>query len=145
MSTSILIAKILISLLAVLQAFGPMKADFNQTHATNPLWPAHARFHVVWQVLTQAGVSGFVLFLLWAVPSETNNWIAAFLAFNWIISFFINLAVMGKYDGALKDVNGIKPFKFNIGGKIREVDTNLFGCSLMVVIAAIIITLLTVG
>ncbi len=145
MSTSILIAKILISLLAVMQAIGPMKADFNQTHATNPLWPAHARFHVVWQVLTQAGVSGVALTLLWAFPSQLNNWIAALLAFNWIVTFFINLAVMSMYDGALKDVNGIKPFKFNIGGKIREVDTNLFGCTIMVVIAAIIITLLTIG
>lgn len=145
MTTSILIAKILITLLAVMQAFGPMKADFNKTHATNPLWPAHARFHVVWQVLTQAGVSGFILLLLWAFPSTVNNWIAAGLAFNWIITFFINLAVMGKYEGALKDVNGIKPFKFNIGGKVREVDTNLFGCSLMVVIGAIIVTLLSIG
>ncbi|MGB0920269.1 MAG: DUF6640 family protein [Alphaproteobacteria bacterium] len=145
MTTSILIAKILISLLAIMQAFGPMKADFNQTHATNPLWPPHARFHVVWQVLTQAGVSVFVLLLLWAFPSDVNNWLAAFLAFNWIASFFINLAVMGTYDGALKDVNGIKPFKFNIGGKIHEVDTNLFGCTLMVGIAIAIVSLLAVG
>ncbi len=145
MSTSILIAKILISLLAVMQAFGPMKADFNQTHATNPLWPPHARFHVVWQVLTQAGVSVFVLLLLWAFPSNTNNWIAAFLAFNWVATFFINLAAMGMYDGALKDVNGIKPFKFNIGGQVREVDTNLFGATLMVGIAIAIVSLLAVG
>jgi len=145
MTTSILIAKILISLLAIMQAIGPMKADFNKTHATNPLWPPHARFHVVWQVLTQAGVSIFILILLWATPSDINNWIAAFLAFNWIFSFFINLASMRMYDGALKDVNGIKPFKFNIGGQIREVDTNLFGASLMVVIGAIIVTLLSIG
>lgn len=145
MTTSVLIAKCLITLLAVMQAFGPMKADFNQTHATNPLWPPHARFHVVWQVLTQAGVSGFILVLLWAFPSTVNNWIAACLAFNWIISFFINLAAMPMYDGALKDVNGIKPFKFNIGGQVREVDTNLFGASLMVVIGVIIVSLLAIG
>ena len=44
---------------------GPAKADFNRTHATNPMWPPHARFHVVWQVLMQMGVSLVVLALIW--------------------------------------------------------------------------------
>jgi hypothetical protein len=38
---------------------------------------------------------------------------------------------MHLFDGALKDVNGIKPFRFNIFGRIYLVDTNLFGCTIL--------------
>ena len=58
-----LTAKILVTLVAVATGLGPMRADFNATHATNPLWTPHARFHVVWQVLCQAGIALFVLCL----------------------------------------------------------------------------------
>jgi hypothetical protein len=33
---------------------------------------------------------------------------------------------MKRFGGALSDTNGIKPFRFNIGGKVHLVDTNLF-------------------
>ena len=50
---------------------------------------------------------------------------------------------MKLFEGSLKDVNGIKPFKFNIGGKVREVDTNLFGATILsfITIAAVILLL----
>ena len=56
-----LIPNILITLVALATGLAPMRADFNATHATNPLWTPHARFHVVWQVLCQFGVSLFIL------------------------------------------------------------------------------------
>ncbi|MEM6826396.1 MAG: DUF6640 family protein [Pseudomonadota bacterium] len=140
---TLLIAKILLTLVAVAQCIGPIKADFNQTHATNPHWTPHARFHVVWQVLTQSGVSILSLVLIWLFPSELNIWLAAIINFNWLVTFFATLASMPVYGGALKDVNGIKPFKFNIGGTIYEVDTNLFGAIFLSVfnIAAVLLLL----
>lgn len=128
--------RIVFSVVATMIAVGPMFADFNKTHATNPLWPPHARFHVVWQVLCQAGVSSIILFLLWfKSPSYLLHiYLAAALIYVWGASFYATLATMKLYDGALKDVNGIKPFRFNILGKVREVDTNLFfGTILMIV------------
>ena len=136
---STLAPRILFTLIAVAIAIGPMVADFNRTHATNPLWPPHARFHVVWQVLSQAGVSAVILYLLW-VPSAaygTHIWLAALLNYVWGASFYTTLASMTLFDGALKDVNGIKPFRFVIGGEEYLVDTNLFGGTILMLVNTI--------
>lgn len=139
----VLTAKVILSLVAIAMGVGPMRADFNKTHATNPLWPPHARFHVVWQVLAQTGVSIFVLVLLWGFGTMLHIWMAVLLNYNWMITFVMTIASMSLYDGALKDVNGIKPFKFNIGGKVREVDTNVFGATILAILntAAVILLL----
>lgn len=131
-----LLVQSLLSLVAIAIAIGPMFADFNQTHATNPLWTPHARFHVVWQVLSQAGVSCVILYLIWS-PSDLHTLhltLAAFLNYVWIASFYATLASMKLFGGALKDVNGIKPFRFNIFGTIYLVDTNLFGSVILMLI-----------
>ncbi len=131
-----LVPRVMLTFLAVAIAIGPMVADFNKTHATNPLWPPHARFHVVWQVLTQAGVSIVAIVLLWynSPAYLMQLYLAAGIIFAWILMFFVTLASMSLFDGALKDVNGIKPFKFPVGGKVYEIDTNLFGCTLFLVL-----------
>jgi hypothetical protein len=136
-------AKLLISLVAIVTAIAPMIADFNKTHATNPLWTPHARFHVVWQVLAQAGVSIVILFILWGMTFEGHVWLAAIMNFNWGIAFFATLASMPVYGGALADVNGIPPFRFTIGGKTRSVDTNLFGATMLMGINVLVVILLT--
>ncbi len=124
-------ANILISLVALATGLAPMKADFNATHATNPLWTPHARFHVVWQVLCQSGVSLFILYLVWVADFAGHVLTAAILNFNWALTFFITLFNMKRFDGSLKDVNGIKPFRFRIGGRDHLVDTNLFGATVL--------------
>ncbi len=121
-----LVAEILITVVAVMTGVGPMRADFNRTHATNPLWPPHARFHVVWQVLAQTGVSLFILYFLWGATFKGHVLIAALMNFNWGLTFYLTLFNMKRFEGSLSDVNGIKPFAFNISGQIRKVDTNLF-------------------
>ncbi len=126
-----LTAKILVTLVAVATGLGPMRADFNATHATNPLWTPHARFHVVWQVLCQAGIALFVLYLVWGAQFSGHVLLAAVLNFNWILTFFLTLANMKRFEGSLKDVNGIAPFRFRIGGQVHLVDTNLFGATLL--------------
>ena len=58
-------AKILLTLTILGYALVTIKADFNKTHATNPKWTPHARFHVVWQILSYAGVGLVALYLVW--------------------------------------------------------------------------------
>ena len=131
-----LVPRILFTIVAFMIAVGPIFADFNKTHATNPLWTPHARFHVVWQVLSQNGISLIILYLLWSRSPDyvTHILLAAVLNYVWGASFYTTLATMKLYGGALKDVNGIKPFRFNIFGNIYLVDTNLFGGTILMLI-----------
>ena len=48
-----LLARAILTAIAAGQGLAPLFIDLNRTHATNPLWPGHARFHVVWQTFTQ--------------------------------------------------------------------------------------------
>jgi len=139
-----LASRLLFTLVAVTISVGPMFADFNKTHATNPLWTPHARFHVVWQVLSQAGISLVILYLLWTDAADymVHIWVAATLNYVWGASFYATLAAMPIYGGALKDVNGIKPFRFNIFGTIYLVDTNLFGGTILMIVNTIGVVLL---
>ncbi|WP_421864720.1 DUF6640 family protein [Parvibaculum sp.] len=141
---ALLVPRLLFTVVAFMIFVGPIFADFNKTHATNPLWPPHARFHVVWQVLSQSGVSLVILWLLWsdAVDYTVHIWVAAILNYVWGASFYATLASMRLYGGALKDVNGIKPFRFNIFGKIYLVDTNLFGGTILMTVNTIGVFLL---
>jgi hypothetical protein len=47
-----------------------------------------------------------------------------------------------RFAGALSDVNGIPPFRFNIGGQIRTIDTNLFLGTILMVVNLIAVALL---
>jgi hypothetical protein len=61
----ILIARILFTLMTAGYAALTVLADFNKTHATNPEWTPHARFHVVWQILSYVGFGLLALALIW--------------------------------------------------------------------------------
>ncbi len=47
MTTIQLIGKILMTVATIMYGFVPPFVDFNRTHATNPTWVGHARFHIV--------------------------------------------------------------------------------------------------
>ncbi len=140
-----LVAKVLLTLVLVAQGFGPMRVDFNRTHATNPEWTPHARFHVVWQVLLQTGVSVLGLVLLWGLPSTQNTWIAGLVALNWPLTFFVTLAAMPRFEGSLKDeATGIPPFVLRFFGRRHEIDTNLFGAVVLTLLIVAALALLAV-
>ena len=121
------IGKILFSFVAFGLSFMPLLVDFNESHATNPLWTGHARFHLVWQVtaLTMTGL--IVILLLWVFPSVSNTIISIVLLYIWLICFFIAWLAMPIYGGKPNDVNGVPPVNINFFGKQYEVDRNLQG------------------
>ncbi len=125
-----LLPRILMTITALALAIGPAVADFNKTHATNPLWPPHARFHVVWQVTTNSTLSFFMIYILWTPLVAQYNLqlvLVAMVQGAILAPLYSTIATMKLFGGALKDTNGIRPFEFNIGGKVYLVDTNVFG------------------
>jgi hypothetical protein len=134
-------ARVLLSLLCGIQGLATLGIDLNRTHATNPLWPGHARLHLVWQSMTAALLSVVALCLLWSpgvlgLSPDQGFFLAALLAS--ISCFGFLLAFLGRrlYAGALSDPNGIPPLHLSVVGQTVAVDLNL---------AAIVVALLSLG
>jgi len=101
--------------------------DLNRTHATNPEWPGHARFHLVWQVATVAGLAllEVVLVLASGPFQEQRFYLAAVLAGIPMLSFFAAFIAHGIYKGSLSDPNGMQPATIQVRGSSLRVDLNL--------------------
>jgi hypothetical protein len=121
------IARILLTLSVLGYALVTIKADFNKTHATNPDWTPHARFHVVWQILSYAGVGLVALYLIWIDgPNPIERlWIAAALSAAVYGAFFAAVVSRPVYGGALYDQNGYLPFQPPIGPAQWRWDVNV--------------------
>jgi hypothetical protein len=125
--TAALAARLIVSAIAAGQGVAPLFIDLNRTHATNPFWPDHARFHVVWQVFTGLPLAAATVALLWwPGPSLRHRfYFAAFLAAASLLGFFVATAFRRLYDGTLRDPNGFQPARLRVGSRDIAVDMNL--------------------
>ena len=121
----IFISKVLLTLICV--GFGTLTPliDFNESHATNPLWTGHARFHLVWQVNAMILSSFLSLYLLWITGDSLSLGLVYCIIYLWIIAFALTLFSMSLYDGELNDVNGVPPIKQKLFGKNIVIDRNV--------------------
>jgi len=128
-----LLARILLTVATLGYGLVTIKADFNATHATNPLWTPHARFHVVWQISSYAGVGLIALGLIWiAGPLEVERlYLAGGLAVAMYGGFFLALFSRPLYGGVLYDENGYLPFKAPIGPSSWMWDVNVTAFTIM--------------
>ncbi|MGE0500444.1 MAG: hypothetical protein AB7I79_02180 [Rhizobiaceae bacterium] len=128
-----LLARILLTVATLGYGLVTIKADFNATHATNPLWTPHARFHVVWQVLSYAGVGLIALGLIWiAGPLATERlYLAGALGAAMYIGFFAALVSRPVYGGVLYDENGYPPFQAPLMPAGWKWDVNVTAFTLM--------------
>jgi hypothetical protein len=70
--------------------------EVNHTHVFNADWPQHARFHNVWQLLTNTGLAVLCLWLVWA---RQQIGLAAAIG-GWIMGMVVVAHAMGPiYDG----------------------------------------------
>jgi hypothetical protein len=120
-------ARILLTLTVLGYALVTIKADFNNTHATNPKWTPHARFHVVWQILSYSGVGLIALYLIWidgSAPLE-HLYLAAALSVAIYGAFFVAVFARPVFGGALYDENGYLPFRPPMGPQQWRWDVNV--------------------
>lgn len=121
------IARGLLALLCGLQGLGTLVIDLGHSHATNPEWIRHARFHVVWQVIDAVLLSIVELLLILSpgpFPDE-RFYLAAILASVPMLGFFGAWIGRRIYGGALSDPNGIQPVRIVVFGSERHIDLSL--------------------
>ncbi|MDQ3697521.1 MAG: hypothetical protein M3373_05785 [Gemmatimonadota bacterium] len=62
--------RILLTIALLSTLFGPIGADWNDTHVFNPSWPPHAKFHNVVGLFLTIGFSLIGLWLLWRKSTD---------------------------------------------------------------------------
>jgi hypothetical protein len=122
-----LLARILLTLVTLGYGFATILADFNKTHATNPKWTPHARFHVVWQISSYAGLGLLALALVWLPgPYAFERLVlVAVMAAIVYAAFFIAVLAMPLYGGGAYDDNGYQPFAAPVPIIAKRWDVNI--------------------
>lgn len=64
------LGRILLTVALLSTLFGPIGADWNDTHVFNPNWPPHAKFHSAAGLFVTAGFSLIGLWLLWRISTD---------------------------------------------------------------------------
>ena len=121
----VFISKVLLTPLLLGFAIITPLIDFNESHATNPLWTGHARFHLVWQVNAMILSSFLSLYLLWITGDSLSLRLVYCIIYLWIIAFALTLFSMSLFDGELNDINGVPPIKQKLFGKNLVIDRNV--------------------
>lgn len=137
-----LLARILLTLATAGYAFGTVVADFNKTHATNPKWTPHARFHVVWQISSYVGFGILALALLWwpGPYALERLYLVALMAVIVYGAFFVALFAMPVYGGGTYDENGYLPFAAPVPmiAKAWDVNITVFSVLSVVLVAGLL-------
>ena len=133
-----LIARILATLATIGYSAITIMADFNNTHASNPKWTPHARFHVVWQISSYVGFGLLACALIWwPGPLVVERlYLVALMGAIVYAAFFAALIAMPVYGGAAYDDNGYQPFNAPIPIIAKKWDANVTIFSVQLVILA---------
>ena len=131
-----LLARILLSLTTAGYAVGTVIADFNNTHATNPKWTPHARFHVVWQICSYVGFGLLALALIWwpGPLALERLYLVAVMGAIVYAAFFVAVLTMPIYGGAAYDSNGYQPFDAPLPLIAKKWDVNITVFSVQLVL-----------
>jgi hypothetical protein len=127
------VARIPVSVAALVTLIGSNLADWNQTHLFSELWSPHAKVHGAWMIFAFSLLSLYCLYLLWA-PPDKQPWhtrtAVIIQACIWL-AFFPALLVPG---GALAD-----PGKSL--ARIADLEVNFYGALGQLVLLALSLAL----
>lgn len=138
----LLVARILLTLMTAGWSLGTVLADFNKTHATNPLWTPHARFHLVWQICSYSGLGLLNVALIWwpGPLGFERLCLAALIGIIVYAAFFAALLTMRVYGGGAYDSNGYEPYPAPVKLFAPKWDVNItvFSVQLVILTASIV-------
>jgi len=141
----VLLVRILLTLTTVGYSVVTVMVDFNATHATNPKWTPHARFHLVWQISSYFGLGLLALSLIWWPGPLTLErlYLAAAMATIVYVGFFVAFFAMPHYGGGTYDDNGYLPFRapLPLFGEKWDVNVTAF-CIHVTLLAVAVLTLI---
>jgi hypothetical protein len=125
--TASLLARIMLTALAAGQGVAPLFIDLNRTHATHPLWPGHARFHLVSQTLSMTLAGAVEVALIWWPGPVLSQrfYLAAMLTAIPMVAFLAATFSRRLYGGALHDPLGIPPGRIRTRNGVVEFDVNV--------------------
>lgn len=122
-----LVAQWMLTALAGGQGVAPVLVDLNRTHATHPLWPGHARFHLVAQVVAGLVTSAAEIALLWW-PGPWHGVrfsLAACLSAAPLLGYVVAMLARRFYQGTLSDPQGIPPARMHTRRGVIEFESNI--------------------
>jgi hypothetical protein len=131
-----LLARVLLTLVTIGYGFVTVLADFNNTHATNPKWTPHARFHVVWQISSYVGFGLLALALTWwpGPYAVERLYLVALMGAIVYGAFFVAVFARPVYGGGAYDDNGYLPFAAPLPIVARKWDVNITAFSVLTVL-----------
>ena len=138
-----LLAQWMLTTLAAGQGIAPVLIDLNRTHATHPLWPGHARFHLVAQVVAGVATSAVEIALLWwPGPWQQERFmLAAFLSAAPLLGYVVAMLTRRMYRGTLSDPLGIPPVRIRTRKGVIEFEINIAVIAVAVIWLAVAVAL----
>ena len=101
-----LLIRVLLTIAAIQYGVIPPIVDFTDTHVFNDSWPPHARFHMVWLVVTASLAALSVVLACW-VPAKDILFRLRFACVpGWLVlgGFFGSAFLLSRYQGSLTDM-----------------------------------------
>lgn len=133
---------VFLCVLALGQGAATLAIDLTKTHATNPEWPGHARFHVVWQSANTGLLTAIVAGVLGNqhLPEQARFHLALLITVVPMLGFIAALLFRQTYQGTLRDRFGVPPLVVTVKGERREIDMNTVAvCAGLLVAGALLV------
>lgn len=96
-------AAVLVTLSALVSGIIIPIFELNETHLFNSNWPAHARLHEAWQLMTNSALSALSVFLIWSGRAPR---LAILLSLIISVPFLLAFAAGSTYGGSMLHSDG---------------------------------------